>query len=160
MANDFLKLETEASKIGLTLNRNKCEVIGHNADTRLIFESRGIDVQETDLVNATLLRAPLIDSTALEVTLSDKVQELHTLSERLELLPAHDALYLLQHVVTTPRLMYLLRTAPCMDRKELLDYDLQLRSSLSTPVEIKLRCLSGGEDLECVVPPCWHRLLI
>ena len=29
VANDFLKLETEASKIGLTLNRNKCEVIGH-----------------------------------------------------------------------------------------------------------------------------------
>ena len=82
--------------------------------------------------------APLIDSTALEVTLSDKVQELRTLSERLEFLPAHDALYLLQHVVTTPRLMYLLRTAPRMDRKELLDYDLQLRSSLSKALNIDL----------------------
>ena len=89
MANDFLKLETEASKIGLMLNRNKCEVIGHTAETRLIFKVRGIDVQKTNLVNATLLGAPLIDSTALEVTLSDKVgQELHTLSERLELLSA------------------------------------------------------------------------
>ena len=65
VANDFLKLETEAIKIGLTLNRNKCKVIGHNAETRLIFESPGIDVQETELFNATLLGAPLIDSTAL-----------------------------------------------------------------------------------------------
>ena len=54
VANDFLKLETEASKIGLMLNLNKCEVIGHIAETRLLFEARGIDVQETDLVDATL----------------------------------------------------------------------------------------------------------
>ena len=98
VAEDFLKLESEASKIGLKLNRNKCEVIGHNSDTRLIFESRGIAVQETNLANATLLGAPLIDSIALETMLAEKVQELHTLSERLQLLPAHDALYLLQHV--------------------------------------------------------------
>ena len=70
--------------------------------------------------------------------LAEKVQELHTPSERLQLLPAHGALFLLQHVVTTARLMYLLRTSPCMERKELFDYDLQLRSSLSKILNIDL----------------------
>jgi len=138
VADDFLRLEADANKIGLSLNRKKCEVIGHSNYTRSVFAKYGIILQETDITNATLLGAPLTDGLALEDALDKKVQELKTMSERLDLLQAHDALYMLQHVVSTPKLMYLLRTAPCLDRTELIDYDLQLRTSLSNTLNIDL----------------------
>ena len=138
VAEDFLRLEAEGNRIGLSLNRHKCEVIGHSTYTRSIFTDNGIILQDTDINNATLLGAPLTDGVALEETLVKKVHELKTMSGRLDLLPAHDALYMLQHVVSTPKLMYLLRTSPCMDRRELVDYDLQLRSTLSSVLNIDL----------------------
>ena len=51
--------------------------------------------------------------------LSSKRGDLETLASRLPLMPAHDSLFLLRNVVTTPRLMYTLRTAPCTGSKEL-----------------------------------------
>ena len=47
------------------------------------------------------------------------MEELQTLASRLTLMPAHDSLYLSRNVVTTARLMYTLRTAPCTDSAEL-----------------------------------------
>ena len=154
-AEDFLRLEVEANKIGLSLNRKKCEVIGHSSYTRSIFANHGIILQETDITNATLLGAPLTEGIALEEALVKKVDELNTMSGRLNLLPAHDALYMLQHVVSTPKLMYLLRTAPCMDRTELIDYDLQLRSSLSKILNIDL---SDNRWQQASLPVRWGGL--
>jgi hypothetical protein len=57
---------------------------------------------------------------------------------RLELMPSHDSLYLLRNVLTAPKLMYLLRTAPCTGSPELPLFDAVLRESLSTTLNIDL----------------------
>ena len=54
---------------------------------------------------------------------NSKREELATLASRLPLLAAHDSLYLLRSVVSTPRLLYTLRTAPCTGSVELENYD-------------------------------------
>ena len=36
---DFLRLEAASEKLGLTLNRSKCEVIGHNDVSRALFSA-------------------------------------------------------------------------------------------------------------------------
>ena len=45
--DDFIQLEVAAKKIGLELNHNKCEVVGHSDDTRSLFASHGINMPET-----------------------------------------------------------------------------------------------------------------
>ena len=67
-----------------------------------------------------------------------KRQKLQRLSKRLELMLSHDCLYLLRNVLAAPRLIYLLRTAPCTGSSELPKFDAVLRESLSTTLNIDL----------------------
>lgn len=136
--DDFIQLEVAAKNIGLELNHNKCEVVGHSDDTRSLFASRGINLPETSAAQVILLGSPLSAGPHLDATLEGKHQELQRLSKRLELMPSHDSLYLLRNVLTAPRLIYLLRTAPCTGSPELPKFDAVLRESLSTTLNIDL----------------------
>ena len=40
---DFLQLEAAAKHLGLEMNRDKCEIVGHSDDTRSLFASHGIN---------------------------------------------------------------------------------------------------------------------
>ena len=135
---DFILLEAVAKQLGLELNRNKCEIIGLSDDTRSLFASQGINLPETSPADVILLGAPLSAGQYLDAVLESKRLELQRLSKRLELMPSHDSLYLLRNVLTAPRLMYLLRTAPCTDSPELLKFDAVLRESVSTTLNIDL----------------------
>ena len=53
-------------------------------------------------------------------------------------MPSHDSLFLLRNVLSAPRLMYLLRTAPCTGSPELEKFDTVLRESLSRTLNIDL----------------------
>jgi len=53
-------------------------------------------------------------------------------------MPSHDSLFLLRNVMAAPRLMYLLRTAPCTDSPELPLFDIVIRDSLSTTLNVDL----------------------
>ena len=44
---DFIQLELAARKIGLEINYNKCEIVGHTDDSRSLFASSGINLPET-----------------------------------------------------------------------------------------------------------------
>lgn len=57
---------------------------------------------------------------------------------RLSLLPAHAALYLLRNALAIPKLLYILRTAPCSGSTELIHYDTTLQSILSSLLNIEL----------------------
>ena len=70
--------------------------------------------------------------------LASKREELATLASRLPLLAAHDSLYLLRSVVSTPRLLYTLRTAPCTGSVELEGYDELLRATLTVTPNVNL----------------------
>ena len=56
---DFLRLKAASEKLGLTLNRSKCEVIGHNDVSRALFSARGVSLPETSKSAAILLKTML-----------------------------------------------------------------------------------------------------
>ena len=135
---DFINLETAAEQLGLRMNREKCEVVGHTDDTRLLFATHGISLPETSSSAVILLGAPLSAGLHLDEVLEDKRQELRRLARRLELMPSHDSLYLLRNVLAAPRLMYLLRTAPCTDSPVLPLFDATIRESLSATLNVDI----------------------
>ena len=138
VASDFERLENMAKERGLTLNRAKCEIIGLTDESRISFHTRNIILPETDINAAVLLGAPLFPGATLIGILNNKLEELQRLTERLTLMPAHDALFLLRNVLSLPRLLYTLRTAPCVGSAELISYDNHLRATLSHTLNIDL----------------------
>jgi len=70
--------------------------------------------------------------------LEERREELLLLSNRLQLMPAHDSLFLLRNVLTAPRLMHRLRSTLCNDSPVLPLYDAVLRESLSATLKIDL----------------------
>jgi len=138
VARDFALLQEMSAQRGLILNRSKCEVIGHSTETRELFTSRNFIIPETDIHSTILLGAPLFQGAQLDNVLAAKREELQRLTERLALMPAHDALFLLRNVLSLPRLLYTLRTAPCTGSAELSLYDAHLRATLSTTLNVDL----------------------
>ena len=136
--DDFMRLEVEAGRLGLKLNRAKCEVAGHTAESRQLFAAQGLSLTETDLDTLTLLGSPLLPGEGIDDTLSTKREELATLASRLPLLTSHDSLFLLRSVVSTPRLLYTLRTAPCTGSAELERYDELLRTTLTVTLNVNM----------------------
>ena len=53
-------------------------------------------------------------------------------------MPRHDGIYLLSNIISMPRLLYTLRTAPCMKSPILPFYDELLRLSLALLVNVDL----------------------
>ena len=152
---DFIDLETAAKQLGLTMNREKCEVVGHTDDTRSLFAAHGISLPETNASTVILLGAPLSAGQHLDEVLEGKREELRRLARRLELMPSHDSLYLLRNVLAAPRLMYMLRTAPCTDSPVLPLFDTTIRESLSATLNVDL-----GEDrwTQASLPVRWGGL--
>jgi len=74
----------------------------------------------------------------LESILASKKEELQRLTKRQQLMPSHDSLFILRNVMAAPRVVYMLRTAPCCDSPELLLYDTVLSDSLSTTLNVVL----------------------
>ena len=135
---DFLYLEAAAKKLGLEMNRSKCEVIGHTNITRKLFVDHNVDLPETSSSTVILLGSPLSAGQHLDDMLDEKKHELQLLTRRLQFMPAHDSLFLLRNILAAPRLMYLLRTAPCTDSPVLPHYDAVLRESLSVTLNVDL----------------------
>ena len=79
-----------------------------------------------------LLGSPLLPGVGVDKAISDKRSELETLSRRLQFMPAHDSLFLMRNIVSMPRLLYTLRTAPCTGSNELVLYDALVKSILCT----------------------------
>jgi len=101
----------------------------------------GISLPETSSSPAILLTTPLSAGQRLGVVLKGKREELMRLSRRLELMPSHDSLYFLRNVFTSPRLMYLLRTAPCTNSPVLPLFDATIRESLSATLKVSYRTI-------------------
>ena len=95
-------------------------------------------MREVKAEEAILLGSPLLPGAGVDGVIAAKREELHTLAKRLPLMPAHDSLFLLRNVVTTARLLYTLRTAPCTGSPELVLYDDLLRSTLCVALNVEL----------------------
>ena len=56
---DFLLLTEAAKSLGLEINMNKCEVVGHTDATRSLFAANNVTLPETTPSSVVLLGAPL-----------------------------------------------------------------------------------------------------
>jgi hypothetical protein len=72
----------------------------------------------------------------------------------LKMISSHDSLFLLRNVLTAPRLMYLLRSAPCTVSPVLPLYDDVIRDSLSTNLNVEI---VGERWHQASLPVRWGR---
>lgn len=138
LLDDFQMLVEEGRKLGLVVNAAKCELITDNIDIVNKFRSIAPDMKHVQPSAAMLLGAPIGGEQSIEDVLTAKLVELRRLSNRLSLLSAHDALFLLKNCFSIPKLTYSLRCAPCYGSQLLADYDSVMRSTLQSILNIQL----------------------
>ena len=92
----------------------------------------------SDPRHAIFLGSPVGGIEAIEDTIEAKVADLQRLSERLPLLEAHDSLCLLRSAFAIPKLLYILRTAPCFLSPSLDRFDGLQRSLIESICDIQL----------------------
>ena len=133
--HDFFSIKQECSSLGLKLNISKSELISYGpAGAQLLKVAPNL--RQIHPNEATLLGSPIGQLPSINTALSNKIQALRTMGSRLSLLSKHDALLLLGHCFALPKILYVLRTAPCFLSPILTSFDQELRSSLSLILNI------------------------
>ena len=138
---DYLRLVDSAASLGLCVKPDKCQISILNPRNRGVIQSllkieplfKVIGIASLDLLGAPLLPP------AVEPFLEKKLEDLSRLNEKLMLLDNHDAFFLLKNCFSLPKIMYLLRCAPCFMCPDTLErFDLMLRSSLQAVLNVTL----------------------
>ena len=112
--HDSQLIDCEAGCLGLQLTRRKSELIcGDSAGRDLLGYANGL--YRVSIANATLLGSPIGGPVSID-----------------------DALCLLRHSFAIPKVLYMLRSAPCYSSAHLGAYDEELRSTLSEVLNISL----------------------
>ncbi len=122
-----IQVMKDVADIGLSLNAAKCEIVCDDmtsCGTLLVALPGAQLIKESQ---AQLRGSPLGDAECIFVALAEKVEELQRLGKRLQM---HDALVLLSNSFSLPKLLYILRTAPCFRSATLETYDDCLREIL------------------------------
>ena len=110
---DLQQLELEAAELGLQLNHGKSELICDEGSTRETVLQKVPGLRQVGCSQATLLGSPIGSEEAINDAIRVKTGMLEVMGNRLNLLPSHDALLLLRSSFAIPKVLYLLRTAPC-----------------------------------------------
>ena len=134
---DLEFIEREAASLGLHLNRSKTELVCTEQGGKKIL-CAAPTLCKVLPEQATILGSPIGQRDSIDTSLADKAQALKTTGTRLSHFSKHDAITLLRHSIAIPRVMYLLRTAPCFLSPLLKSFDLELRSCLSTILNVNL----------------------
>ena len=121
--HDLEVINDAADELGLMLNMQKCELITCSSTIRDSILSVSPQLQVTMPDSVSLLGSPLGDIDCISDTIQLKVSNLETMGVRLQRMHAHDALQLLWHSFTLPKMMHILRTAPCFLSSCLTGYD-------------------------------------
>ena len=134
LAHDFDMLRSAAEGVGLSLNIRKCELVGESLCDQL--PGCFLHFRHISSAQAELLGAPLFEGAGLDSVLESKCLDLARASERLRLLNSHDALTILRHSISAPKLSYLLRCSPCSDHPSLVIFDGFLRTALASVTNV------------------------
>ena len=135
---DFKMLLEEGSKLGLAINASKCEIITDDADVVQKVKAIAPAIRHISTASAMLLGAPIGSDQCVDEVLEAKLQELRRLADRVSLLNAHDALFLLKNCFSIPKLSYTLRTSPCYTHQLLAEYDAIIQSTLESIMNVTL----------------------
>ena len=108
---DFEMIIEEAKTIGLEVNISKCELsLGETCPYQEIDRNDVKILQKHELF---LLGSALnLESTQQLVT--KKIQDMERILTKLSILPSHYALHALRNCYSAPKIIYLLRTTPCL----------------------------------------------
>ena len=136
--SDLLKIESAAKEINLSLNHSKSEIICVDVSSQSAMLSFTSSLISTPPENATLLGSPIGGSQSIVSCLNSKIDSLKILGGRLKQLHAHDALCLLCNAFSLPKVLYILRTAPCAESPLLQDFDDIQRSLLESICNIQI----------------------
>ena len=94
-------------------------------------------IRKVDEGNLTLLGAPILKQ-AGEGVFRSKLHNLQLMVDRLAQIDSHDAIFLLRHCFSIPKLMYFLRCTPgFLFREVLIEYDNQLQLGLENILNVK-----------------------
>ena len=127
VAEDVDTIRTMSETIGLKLNNSKCELIS-NSKAPVINTFKDFVQLQPD--SAYLLGAPLTTGPAMDQALQQRSSDLERGIENLKKLAAHDALVLLRHSFSAPKLLHTLRSSPCVDHPLLQDFDRLIKNGL------------------------------
>ena len=130
-------MEQEAALLGLHFNHYKTELIcGGLAGGQLLQVAP--DLCKVDPKDAVLLGSPIGQSASIDAAITSRVEALKFMGQRLTHFRKHDALILLRHSFAIPRILYILRTAPCFSFPCLESFDRELRSIVGAVLNISL----------------------
>ena len=121
--------------MGLHLNIAKCEIICTENDMVPPIFAGFSRLLPTE---CELLGAPLLTGKTLDSALAARCADLSRASDRLRSLSAHDALLILTHSVSAPKLNYILRCSPCFGHRGLDEFDHILRVTLSQIANVEI----------------------
>lgn len=136
--SDLATIEERAKELGLKFNQTKSEVICKDDATRDSTLTSYPLIKIIDPSEAILLGSPIGSKSSIDKSISSKIAALKVLGERITLLQAHDALCLLRSAFTLPKLLFLLRTAPCYQSQKVADFDQLQRALLESLCNISL----------------------
>ena len=123
--------------MGLQLNQKKSELICSESAGKSLLQFAP-DLSRVSCEEAMLLGTAIGPIQSINVAILDKVDVLKTMGRRLCYLKRHDALLLLRHSFSIPKILYLLQTAPCFASPVLERFHIELRSILSAVLNINL----------------------
>ena len=151
--SDLLHIEEGAARLDLKLNRNKCELICDDEGLKSSMLSAVPGLWVVGWSHATLLGSPIGDTHSMEECFRSKVEKLIVMGKRLQLLSSHDALLLLRHYLSIPKVLYILQTAPCFLTDLLSIFDDHLKSLLSEILNVNLANESAWTQASLLVKP-------
>ena len=112
----------------------------------MLVEAPGLQVVSCD--GAYLLGSPIGSVEGIGIAIQRKSDQLRLMGDRLHLLHSHDAL-LLRHSFSIPKILYILRSAPCFLSASLEAYDNLLRDILSDITNV---CLENSVWAQASLP--------
>ena len=133
---DLQRVESEAAKLGLQLNRHKSELICDDIGIREAMMEEVPGLQTVKLEEAEILGAPLGKS--VNDSIQRKAEKLRLMGDRLQLLQSQDALLLLRHSFVIPKVMHILRSSPCFSSPQLKVFDDALRDILGDIINARI----------------------
>ena len=111
VARDVRMFEKEPSKLSFVLNHQKSEAIGLSAELTQP-NSPFKDFKLTLPKDAVLLGSPIGDINSIDAAVREKVEALKFMGQLLSHFGKQDALLLLQHAFSIPKILHVLRTTP------------------------------------------------
>ena len=123
MLHDLHYLESEAAELGLHLNQSKSALICDDMSSRNVMLDDAPSLRYVSCSQATLLGSPIGGLACIDHTFEEKIDMLEQMGSRLHALSSHDALLLLRHSFAIPKVLYILRTAPCFLSPGLARFD-------------------------------------